>query len=227
MNTLSLRFMPQSASSPQLKLVHDRDRDSRNDFNDQDATGRWPVGSQAEDLPQVPLSVDELYKRFAPYVAAVASRILGREGEVQDVVQDVFAAAMKGLRYQEEPHQVRGWLAKVAVRTSMRKLRARRIWGFFDLDESPQYERLADSSAGPHEQQLIAEVYRALDRLPAKERIAWVLRYVEGQSLEDAAVLCDCSLATVKRRISKAHSFVRMQLDGPLSGNSRRGGYVD
>jgi RNA polymerase sigma-70 factor, ECF subfamily len=220
--------MPQSASPPSLKLVHDRDRDSRNDFKDEDATGRWPLGSQPDEFPHIPLTVDELYKRFAPYVATIASRILGREGEVQDVVQDVFAAAMKGLRYQEEPHQVRGWLAKVAVRTSMRKLRARRIWGFFDLDEAPQYDRLADASAGPHEKQLVGEVYRALDRLPAKDRIAWVLRYVEGQSLEDTAVLCDCSLATVKRRIAKAHAFVRLQLEGPAERHLNRGGpYVD
>jgi len=37
-----------------------------------------------------------LYKRFAPYVAAIASRILGRETEVEDVVQDVFIAALSG-----------------------------------------------------------------------------------------------------------------------------------
>jgi len=41
---------------------------------------------------------------------------------------------------------------------------------------------------------MIAEVYRALDRVSAKERVAWVLRHVQGESLEDTALLCECSL---------------------------------
>lgn len=193
--------MPQASRTPSLKLVEDSSREIDTD-------------SRGEPEKFEPLSVDELYRRYAPYVAAIASRILGREGEVQDVVQDVFASAVNGLRFQEEPNQVRGWLAKVAVRTSMRKLRARNFWSLFDLAESPQYECLADEGAGPHERQLVAEVYQTLDSLAAKERVAWVLRYVEGESLEDAARLCDCSLATVKRRIAKAHSLIRDRLDG-------------
>lgn len=193
--------MPKASRTPSLKLVEDSSREVDTD-------------SRGEPEKFELLSVDELYRRYAPYVAAIASRILGREGEVQDVVQDVFASAVKGLRFQEEPNQVRGWLAKVAVRTSMRKLRARNFWSLFDLAESPQYECLADEGAGPHERQLVAEVYQTLDSLAAKERVAWVLRYVEGESLEDAARLCDCSLATVKRRIAKAHSLIRDRLDG-------------
>jgi RNA polymerase sigma-70 factor (ECF subfamily) len=169
-----------------------------------------------------------LYVRFSPYVGAIASRILGREGEVQDVVQDVFAAAVGGLRDRSEPHKVRGWLAKVAVRTSMRKLRARRFWSLFDLDETPHYSRLADPAAGPHERQLVAEVYRALDGVSARERVAWALRHVEGQSLEEVAELCGCSLATAKRRIKVAHDAVRAHLEGEprLLFGVRRSGSV-
>jgi RNA polymerase sigma-70 factor (ECF subfamily) len=206
--------MPVTASrtSPTLTLVHDRDRDE--------------VNEQAELSGEI--AIEDLYTRFAPYVAAIASRILGREGEVQDVVQDVFTAAVRGLRDRSDPHQVRGWLAKVAVRTSMRKLRARSFWKFFDLDDAPSYGALADPSAGPHEKQLISEVYRVLDTVGVKDRVAWVLRHVEGESLERVATLCDCSLATAKRRIKRAHDSVKIHLDGePLSRFEPGGVYVD
>lgn len=167
------------------------------------------VSALPEDIP-----LEKLYARFAPYAAAIASRILGREGEVEDVVQDVFAAAVTGLRTRNNVHEIRGWLAKVTVRTSMRKLRARRFWRFFDLDETPHYEKLADPAAGPYEQQLISELYRALDGLKAEDRVAWVLRYVEGQELKEAAELCHCSLATLKRRVARAHAAVGTRLSG-------------
>lgn len=198
--------MSAPAKTPPLRLVTLRDSEE---------VGR--ADPQAAIAGQLPL--DELYRRFAPYVAAVATRILGRQGEVEDVVQDVFAAAARGLRYHGELAQTRSWLATVTVRTSMRKLRVRAMWRFLDLHELPHYERLADPAAGPEERQLVAEVYRALDRLPARERTAWALRYVEGESLGRVAELCGCSLTTAKRRIGSAHAAVQRHFGGGSRGS--------
>ena len=151
----------------------------------------FPKSDALESAADIP--IEDLYKRFAPYVAAIASRILGRESEVEDVVQDVFMAALNGLKKRDQMLQAKSWFATVTVRSSMRKLRVRSLWNVFDLAEPPQYERLADAAAGPEERRMVAEVYRALDRVSAKERVAWVLRYVQGESLEDTASLCGCS----------------------------------
>src|SRR5687768_7419352 len=108
--------------------------------------------------PADEMAIEDLYKRFAPYVAAIASRILGRESEVEDVVQDVFMAALNGLKKRDQILQAKSWFATVTVRSSMRKLRVRSLWNVFDLAEPPHYERLSDPSAGPEERRLIAEV---------------------------------------------------------------------
>ncbi len=174
-------------------------------------------GPQQSDRPPesaADIPIEALYKRFAPYVAAIASRILGRESEVEDVVQDVFIAALSGLKKRDQLLQAKSWFATVTVRSSMRKLRVRSLWNVFDLAEPPQYERLADASAGPEVRRMVAEVYRALDAVSAKDRVAWVLRHVQGESLEDTALLCGCSLATAKRRINAAHAVVKQRLDG-------------
>jgi RNA polymerase sigma-70 factor (ECF subfamily) len=54
----------------------------------------------------------------------------------------------------------------------------------------------------------IAQIYALLRTLPTDERIAWVLRCVEGHDLETVARMTRCSLATVKRRISRAQRFL-------------------
>jgi RNA polymerase sigma-70 factor, ECF subfamily len=165
-------------------------------------------GATTRDIP-----LDELYARYAPYVAAIAMRILGREGEVHDLVQDVFTTAVRRLRRREQHAEIRSWLAKVTVHRSLHQLRMRAFWAIFDLAEAPNYERIPDPRADPEEKRMIAEVYRALDRLPNRLRVPWVLRYVEGESLQDVAKLCGCSLATAKRRILAAHTKISSQLD--------------
>ena len=53
-------------------------------------------------------------------------------------------------------------------------------------------------------------------------RLAWMLRYVEGCELTEVADQCGCSLATVKRRITRADDELRQQLHAGLAGEARR-----
>lgn len=176
-----------------------------------EAEYQW--GTSAE----IPL--EALYARYAPYVAAIAMRILGRESEVEDLVQDVFATAVRGLKRRRNHAEIKRWLATVTVRRSIRRLRVLALWSWVNLDEEPNTERIADPNASAEERRLVAHVYRALDRLPIKERVAWVLRHVEGESLEQVAELCGCSLATAKRRIARAHA----QVSESVERSARRG----
>jgi RNA polymerase sigma-70 factor, ECF subfamily len=172
-----------------------------------------PVTALAPQLRREP-TLEALYEDYASYVGAVASRLLGRAGEVEDVVQDVFAVAVRGLKRRDDEREIKGWLAKVTVRRCLRQLRLRRLWGLLDSTPEPSYERLAEPGAGPEERQLVSEIYRAMDRLSAAERIAWTLRHVEGETLEAVATLCECSLATAKRRIASAHEKLQRRLGG-------------
>jgi RNA polymerase sigma-70 factor, ECF subfamily len=158
---------------------------------------------------QGPLDLEEAFARLAPYVASIGLRILGRREEVDDLVQDVFLAAAKGLDSVRDPRATRAWLATVTVRTARKKLRRRKWKIMLSLDEAPDYEDVADRSASPETKAMLKAVYRALDELPIDERIAWSLRYVEGEQLDRIALLCGCSLATAKRRIGRAHDAIQ------------------
>jgi RNA polymerase sigma-70 factor (ECF subfamily) len=160
-------------------------------------------------------TLDRLYERYASYVGALALRLLGRAAEVEDVVQDVFAAAVRGLRRRDNAWEIKGWLAKVTVRRCTWELRTRKLWAIVDRSEEANYDELADPSAGPEERHLISEVYRALDRLPAHERVPWTLRHVDGESVAEVAILCRCSRATAKRRIAQAHAKICRELGEP------------
>lgn len=150
------------------------------------------------------MELDPLFRRYAPYVAAIAYRILGRDDEVDDTVQEVFLAAVRGLGSVRDPGAVKAWLARLAVRSARHRLRARRLWRFLGLDDGAGVELIVDGRATPEQHALLERVYRVLDSVSANERIAWTLRYVEGEPLDRVAALSECSLATAKRRIAAA-----------------------
>lgn len=185
----------QSAAVPAMRAEELAQLDARTE-----AELQW--GTSA-DIP-----LDALYARYAPYVAAIAMRILGRESEVEDLVQDVFAISVRGLRRRKNHGEIKRWLATVTVRRSMRRLRMLALWSWMDLDDETHWDEIADDGVGADERRLIAQVYRALDRVPIRDRVAWVLRNVEGESLQQVAELCGCSLATAKRRIARAHAKI-------------------
>src|SRR5882757_7228598 len=83
---------------------------------DADSSSQQPSGITAAPEPGSEHAVtepglDALYARYAPYVAAIATRILGRQAEVEDVVQEVFSLAVGGLRRREDHREIKSWLA--------------------------------------------------------------------------------------------------------------------
>jgi RNA polymerase sigma-70 factor (ECF subfamily) len=169
---------------------------------------------RAQPLPdEVPLTLDAAFRAHAGFVAGVALRVLGRPSEVDDLVQDVFLCVLPRLRDLREPTALRGWLAVITARLARRRLRSRhwKIW--LGVGGDHDYALLADSAASPQDRALLGELYRALDRLPVAQRLAWTLRHAEGLELAAVAEACDCSLATVKRWISAAEQALREEVD--------------
>jgi RNA polymerase sigma-70 factor, ECF subfamily len=157
-------------------------------------------------------ALEEAFRAHAPQVATMALRILGRSDEADDLVQDVFIKASAWLAKLNDASAARAWLMKVTVRLAWRRLRMRRWRVALGLDGSYDYVALAhDGRLSPEDTALAAEVYRILDRMPARERLAWTLRYLDGEKLEDVAEKCACSLATAKRWIAAAQDRIQKE----------------
>ncbi len=167
---------------------------------------RAAAESASERAPVDPRDFDQVFRRYAPYVARVATRLLGRDDEVDDLVQDVFLEAHRGLATVREPGALGGWLSRICVRRATRRLRRRRLLSWLSLDSVSERELPLSLSASAEERAEAARLYRALDKLPAEERVAWLLRHVEGETLEDMVTLCGCSKSTVQRRLGRAEA---------------------
>jgi RNA polymerase sigma-70 factor, ECF subfamily len=150
-----------------------------------------------------PPDFDSLFECYAGYVARVAARLLGRDdADVDDVVQEVFFITLRKLDRIHSTEAARPWLMTLTVRTAQRTLRRRRWRRLFLGEDSAAEVPAAGITAD--QRALLLRIYATLDQIEPKRRVAWILRYVESERLEDVAFACGCSLATAKRRIAAA-----------------------
>ena len=165
------------------------------------------------------------FARYGRYVGAVAMRLLGRDEEVDDVVQEVFIELVRAVDRGRTPERMKGWLATVTTRVVARRLKRRRVRSLLWVDEEPDYETVAGGDASPEVRALLGQLYRELDRLPVDLRVAWTLRHVEGEALDRVAAMTGTSLATAKRRIRAAHERLQRRLgdSAPLRTGGRHG----
>jgi len=155
---------------------------------------------------------EQLYRRHVAYVAGMAACMLRSVDLSEDVVQDSFVIAFSKMDSLREPAAFRGWLASIAVSQVHRRLTRQRLLRILGLDrglDDAPLDELARDDCTAEVRSELAALDLVLQELPPRQRIAWMLRYVEGEPLEAVAEACACSLATAKRWIAAGDTRVQ------------------
>ncbi|HEY4119554.1 MAG TPA: RNA polymerase sigma factor [Byssovorax sp.] len=191
-----------------------------------------PVRAAATDTALVEAALagdmrarEALFRRHARSATGLALRLLGRDNEVDDVVQDAYVIALDRLHTLLDPEAFGGFLAGILVHRVRRVLRRRRIArriGLLPAAEPLDVSAFVSRSAPAEVIAELTAVYAIVEQLPTDERVALLLRRVEGLPLEEVARVVGCSLATVKRKISAAEATLERSYGAPVSKRGRR-----
>ncbi len=164
---------------------------------------------------------DLLFRRHADDVHRRMTRLVGPDPDREDLVQEVFVAAFRGIGRFRGEAAFSTWLYRVVVNVAYGHLRKRRRIPI-DLETAIDAELLMagevspETAASQREELVRALVF--LDRLKPKKRIAFVLRVVEGLSLEEIGVIVKARPAAVGQRVRHA----KRELDEMLAREKRR-----
>ena len=164
---------------------------------------------------------------FAELVMSHADRVYGalrRFGldpdEADEVAQEVFVRAWRGLARFEERSQFSTWLYRIAFNEAQRRLSRRpapRAEPDPGREDDPILLLPESPGSGPEAQTLDREfedtLERALDELPADWRAAVVLRDIEGLSTQDAAEIVGVREAAFKSRLHRGRMQLRALLE--------------
>lgn len=146
------------------------------------------------------------YDQHAAHVHRTLRSALGPDEDIPDLLQEVFIRALDRIDKLRDFERVRSWLGTIAIFVARAhiRVRARRSWLNVFSPERTRPNQLDQPSS--EARQALREVYQVLDEMPVDERMPFVLRFVDGMTLPDAADACQTSLATVKRRLARAET---------------------
>ena len=152
----------------------------------------------------------------------VAYRIMGEPGAAADATQEAFISAYKALN-RFRGGSFKSWLMRIVTNACYDELRRRKRRPQTSLDQIVEtYESspllVSEAELGPEANRQWAEVVeaisRCLDELPDEQRVATVLRDVEGYDYGEIAEIMASTLGTVKSRLSRARAKLRACLQG-------------
>ena len=136
-----------------------------------------------------------------------------------------FVRALHSIRGLKDASRLEPWLTGVAVFTARSTIqrRVRRRWLQFMAPETlPETAAVLPSNEAG---EALRATYSALDQLAVDERIAFVLRFIEGMDLKEGALACSVSLSTFKRRLARAEErFTEQARSSPVLRDWLEGG---
>jgi len=153
-------------------------------------------------------AIPATWNRFAPSVYGIANRAFGRATDAEDITQEVFYRLFARVHTLKEPSALRSFVVSFAIRIVKWELRRQRVRRFVRLADSGELPDVTAASVDIESRQVLQRFYGVLDRLGARDRLVFSLRYLEWLTLEEVAAAMELSLSTVKRSI--AHSGQRV-----------------
>ena len=165
---------------------------------------------------------ERIFERYRDRVFNLAIRLLGNASDAEDVSQEAFVTVYRKVGDFRFSSRFYTWLYRIVYNLCVDHKR-RHAGGESEMtnreDGQAALGQLPDPEAGPLE--LLAEgefrqkaVERALQRLSSPLRMVIILRYMEGKQYSEIAEVLECSVGTVKSRLSRAHSFLQEVLGG-------------
>lgn len=169
---------------------------------------------------------DELYHRFRRQVAGNLYRVLGDRTDLDDLVQEVFVIAFRGLDRFRGDARLSTWLYRICVNVALGRIRTRKrrpaAIGVADLDQASPDPSLVERPETPErslERRRDQErVYQVLEQLAPKKRMVLYLHEIEGLDLKEIAYLVDSNPVTVRTRLFYARREFYRVLAGEGSG---------
>jgi RNA polymerase sigma-70 factor, ECF subfamily len=164
-------------------------------------------------------SFNQLVIRWERPIYALAYRVIGREEEARDVVQETFLRAFRGIGNFRGQAKFSSWVYRIALNLCRDWIRRERRAPIQAAPEGVDLVELA-AEQGPVEsiESLVARndmskaVAEAMALLPDEQRTAIILKEYHGMTFQEIADLQGCPLSTVKTRLYQGLSVLRRHL---------------
>src|SRR5215472_11832801 len=159
-----------------------------------------------------------IVERYSEMLFRLAYRITGNEADADEIVQETFLRAYRKLDSFDGRSGVSTWLFRIATNCSLdlldrRKTQPQPLATDPDQDEGAPQERVPSPQPNPERMAYSAEIQAnieaGLQSLTTVERTAFVLRHVEGRSVEEIAAALNVRAGSARHSVFRAVEKMR------------------
>lgn len=166
---------------------------------------------------------EQLVKRYDRKLFRIAQSVTHNTEDAQDVVQEAFFKAFQHLEKFREESKFSTWLIRITVNQSLMKLRSQRATGTESLNDDFRSNadmlplEIADWAPNPEQLYWASELrgilLKALTEMRPILRAVFVIRDIEGLSIDQTAEVLNLSESAVKARLWRARLHLRASLN--------------
>ncbi|MGI8506782.1 MAG: RNA polymerase sigma factor [Solirubrobacteraceae bacterium] len=168
-------------------------------LSDDQLVTRFRAGSDA--------AFSEIDRRYRTLLTAFARRMLNGSGhDADDVVQDAFIRAYRGLRVTDRPMLLRPWLYMIVRNRALDQLRTPQRGGCLDDEIRLFVVPAADPAQCVAEREEMRGLVAQIGRLPERQRMALVMREFDGRSHAETARALHTTVPATKSLLIRARS---------------------
>lgn len=171
------------------------------------------VASGQDGVCREPVCLEHIVKNHIEDVTCFAYRLLGWEGQAEDIVQDVFLTAAEKIKTLHRPASIKAWLFTITVnKCRTYRYRQKLRSGFLALSSRTE---ITSTPAGDvvAEQEKYAAVRQAVKKLPGPYREAVVLKYLEQLPTAEVMQILGINENTLNSRLMRARNLLREKLE--------------
>ena len=165
---------------------------------------------------------EELVRRHGRRVYRSLLGVLGNVEEAEDALQDAFLKAFQHLPEFAGRARFSTWLVRIAINTGVQRLRGRRDFETLDDDTEFRPRRIQAWQENPEDLYSREELRRLVEqevmKLPAKYRVALMLRDLEELSTEQAANVLGLTIPGLKARVLRGRLMLRESMVAYFAG---------
>jgi RNA polymerase sigma factor (sigma-70 family) len=176
----------------------------------------------------------QIVTRYQSLVCSLAYSATGSLSQSEDLAQETFIAAWKGLRTLREPERLRSWLCSIARNIIANTVRQKKQEPSLTAEPLDAAQDHASQELLPVDRAISSEeesiLWRSLEHIPEAYREPLVLFYREGQSIESVAEKLELSEEAVKQRLSRGRKLLKMEVaafvESALGRSTPGGGFT-
>jgi RNA polymerase sigma-70 factor (ECF subfamily) len=156
-----------------------------------------------------------LVRRYQDTCTRFAVRMLGSHADADDVLQTAFMRAFRGLKGCQDRERFGGWLYQIVVNECRTFASRQRRRDLRFIADGEAIDRAVDKTVPVESDGAIGDqIEGALLMLPAEQREAFLLKYVEELSYEEIAAITGVGVSALKMRVKRACDMLRDLLEG-------------